>query len=172
LLLLSRQITPFNIHIVTVAELSLHLGTLATSGRLAFLTKMDNSSGEIVWRLFESESTRTEADAETNSWTSGSSSLSEENVQFTVYRPTTMVLADIAITFRIESASPNLSASEQHGTVHRPDLFARCSRLIRIETSKLSSDGTPRQSPGLRSPTQGYLRVSHTCDRSLRDTCM
>jgi hypothetical protein len=78
---------------ITVAELSLHLGTLAISGRSAFLTRMDNSSGEIVLApsQFESESTRTEADAETNSWTSGSSSLSEENVQFTVYRPTTMV---------------------------------------------------------------------------------
>jgi hypothetical protein len=75
----------------TVAELSLYLGTLPN--RSGFATRMDDSSGEIVLApsLFESESTRTQPAAETSSPTSGSSSLPEENVQFTVYRPVTLV---------------------------------------------------------------------------------
>jgi hypothetical protein len=77
---------------ITVAELSLYLGTHATSSRSAFVTRMDNSSGEIVLAPspIESESPRTEAAAETSSRTSGSSSLPEENIQFTVYRPATL----------------------------------------------------------------------------------
>jgi hypothetical protein len=77
---------------ITVAELASHLGTRATANRSAILTRMDDSSGAIVlapWR-FESESTRIEAAAATDSQTSGSSSLPEENVQFTVYRPATL----------------------------------------------------------------------------------
>ncbi|MFZ0504119.1 MAG: TIR domain-containing protein [Chthoniobacterales bacterium] len=78
---------------ITVAELSLHLGTRATSGHSAFVTRMDDASGQIVLAppQFESESTRTEAAAEANSQTHGPPSLPEENVQFTVYRPATLV---------------------------------------------------------------------------------
>jgi hypothetical protein len=89
---------------ITVAELALHLGTRATTNRSGVVTRMDDSSGAIVLAPMqvESESTRTEAAAEINSRTTGSptpqsltsrqaSSLPEENVQFTVYRPATLV---------------------------------------------------------------------------------
>jgi glutamine cyclotransferase len=78
---------------ITVAGLSSHLSTRTTSSRSAFLTRMDDSSGAIILApaQFESESTRIEAATETNSRASESSSLPEENVQFTVYRPATLV---------------------------------------------------------------------------------
>jgi glutamine cyclotransferase len=77
---------------ITVAEFSSYLSARATSSRSAFVTTMDDSSGAIVLApsQFESESTSTEAAAETNSRMSESSSLPEENVQFTVYRPATL----------------------------------------------------------------------------------
>jgi len=88
---------------ITVAELALHLGTRMTANRSAVVTRMDDSSGAIVLAPFQCEckSTSTEAAAETDSRPSGrvlrslgeggSSSLPEENVQFTVYRPATLV---------------------------------------------------------------------------------
>jgi hypothetical protein len=75
------------------------------ANRSAVVTRMDDLSGAIVLAPlpYEFESTRTEAAGETNSETServlrslgeaGSSSLPEENVQFTVYRPATLVAA-------------------------------------------------------------------------------
>ncbi|MBV8102395.1 MAG: TIR domain-containing protein [Verrucomicrobia bacterium] len=83
-----------NEHQITVAELALHLGTRMAANRSTVVTRMDDSSGAIILaplQQFESESARTEAAAEINSETSGKSSLPEENVQFTVYRPATLV---------------------------------------------------------------------------------
>jgi glutamine cyclotransferase len=78
---------------ITVAGLSSHLSTRTTASRSAFLSRMNDSSGAIVLApaQFESESTRIEPVPETNSRPSESSSLPEENVQFTVYRPATLV---------------------------------------------------------------------------------
>jgi hypothetical protein len=64
-----------------------------TANRSAMVTRMNDSSGAIALAPLqcESESTTAVAAAETNSRTSENSSLPEENVQFTVYRPATLV---------------------------------------------------------------------------------
>jgi hypothetical protein len=77
----------------TVAELSLYLSTSIDSDASTFIARTDGSAGQIVFAPSDDE-----IEAEASTSTSGISSASseipgilpEENVQFTVYRPTTL----------------------------------------------------------------------------------
>jgi hypothetical protein len=76
----------------TVAELALYLSTSIDSDTSTFIARTDDSAGRIV---FAPSDVEIEASTSTSETSSGSSDipgiLSEENVQFTVYRPATLL---------------------------------------------------------------------------------
>jgi hypothetical protein len=78
----------------TVAELSLYLSTRIDSDESTFIARIDDSAGQIVFVPSDVE-IEVEASTSTRATSSGLSEipgiLPEENVQFTVYRPATLM---------------------------------------------------------------------------------